>query len=96
MTEMEVGSATRDRIMELLSEAEAVTVGKTQTAAGVRNGEEYLDLRNLEHGVLRTTCSARDAGHVLPRNAVREATWSRMLSIVDRVYPRLMRPGSVR
>ena len=87
---------TRKRLLQLLSDLELADVNNAATAAGLARGDEFLDLRSLSHGVQRAPSAAQEPGYVLPRKVVREVTWSRLLTIVDREYPRLMRPGAVR
>ncbi|MGO8992944.1 MAG: hypothetical protein ACLQVI_06425 [Polyangiaceae bacterium] len=70
---------TRDSVMKLLSDAEVASVSTAETALRVADGDEYLDLEQLDRGVLRGP-TATPMGRVLPRKAVREATWSAILT----------------
>ncbi len=72
------GYATRERILEMLSDEEVAKVSTAETR-GLSDGEEYLDLERLEEGVRQAHGQARPTGRVLPRSAVRDATWSRIL-----------------
>jgi hypothetical protein len=68
---------TRDAILKLLSDDEVAKVS-TAEAASLTEGEEYLDLEHLEQGVRRARPGTKPA-RVLPRGAVQEATWRKIL-----------------
>ena len=72
---------TRDSILKLLSDEENARVSTAETASGLIEGEEYLDLEDLDQGVQRAKASTAKArmGHVLPRSAVSEETWGKIL-----------------
>ena len=72
---------TRDSILKLLSDEENARVSTAETASGLTEGEEYLDLEDLDQGVQRAKASTAKAkmGHVLPRSAVSEETWGKIL-----------------
>jgi hypothetical protein len=70
---------TRDSVMRLLSDAEIASVSTAETAPRLSDADEYLDLEQLDRGVLRGP-TATPMGRVLPRKAVREATWSAILA----------------
>ena len=72
---------TRDGIMNLLSDAEVARVSNAGMAPRVSDGEEYLDLTQLDLGV----CTSRGAtaspmGVVLPKRAVYAATWAKVVA----------------
>jgi hypothetical protein len=69
---------TRASIMELLSDAEVANVCKAETTAELPEGDEYLDLERLDQGVSRARAGT-PMGRVLPRKAVEERTWSKIL-----------------
>jgi hypothetical protein len=70
---------TRDRLLKLLSDEEIASVSTAVTAPRLAEGDEYLDLEQLERGVLRAPTTTA-MGRLLPRKAVREATWSAILT----------------
>ncbi len=71
---------TRDTILNLLSHDEIAKVSTAEAASGLTEGAEYLDLERLDQGVQRAGSVMKAAmGHVLPRNAVSEGTWSKIL-----------------
>jgi hypothetical protein len=71
---------TRNGILNLLSDEEVAIVSRAETAAPLMDGDDYLDLNHLEHGVRRARGEA--TGRVLPQKAVPEATWT---SLVDQL-----------
>jgi hypothetical protein len=73
----------RNRILNLLSDVEIATVSTDETAARLLDGDEYLDLERPSDGVLRAPDHVRPTGRVLPRRAVQDATWQKILSVLD-------------
>jgi len=74
----------RDGIMNLLSDEEVAQVSTAETAQKLADGEEYVDLEQLEQGVLRAQAIPTPMGRVLPRRAVREDTWSKIVTTLDK------------
>jgi hypothetical protein len=72
---------TRDSILKLLSDEENARVSTAEAAPRLTEGAEYLDLEHLDQGVQRAKASTAKArmGHVLPRSAVSEETWGKIL-----------------
>ena len=71
---------TRDHILKLLSDREIASVSTAETAARLVEGDEYLDLEQLQRGVQRAgTTTATPMGRVLPRKSVKEHTWVEIL-----------------
>lgn len=70
---------TRADVLKLLSRGEEASVGAAEARTQLRRGDQYLDLDHLEHGVLRADGVATGPEHVLPRKAVHEDTWRRIL-----------------
>ena len=68
----------RAAILKLLSAGEIASVGSAETKAGLRKGDEYLDLEHLQQGVQRAD-GKTSAASPLPRRAVHEDTWRRIL-----------------
>ena len=71
---------TRDAVMKLLSDAEVASVSTAETATKLAAGEEFLDLEHLDKGVLKAGGEAVPMGRVLPKKAVHEATWTKILA----------------
>ena len=70
----------RDRILELLSDEEVAKVSTAETQVGLADGDEYLDLEKLDEGVRQAHGQTTATGRLLPRSAVRDATWSKIIS----------------
>lgn len=73
---------TRAAVLQQLSDDEAASVSNAESAERLKDGEEYLDLEHLDQGVRQAGVAIADMGRVLPRKAVHEATWNRILSVV--------------
>ncbi len=71
----------RDRILKLLSVTELAQVSSVESI-GLASGDEYLDLRHLEHGVRRVPVTADAAPRMLPRSAVSDETWRKILAVL--------------
>jgi hypothetical protein len=72
---------TREAILELLSDEETARVSTAETAPGLKEGAEYLDLEHLDRGVQRAKAAGGvTMGHVLPRNAVSKDAWIKILT----------------
>lgn len=74
---------TRDAILKLLSDDEMARVSNAETAAHLVEGDEYIDLEAPARGVRETggTSNAR-MGQVLPRKAVMEKTWQKVVALL--------------
>jgi len=63
-----------------MSNDEIAKVSTAETAAGLKAGDEYLDLEHLENGIQRAGPAAPvNMGQAVPRSAVSNETWSRIL-----------------
>jgi hypothetical protein len=65
--------------LALLEEWEFAGVRVAVTDARLARGEEYLDLDQIQDGVQRGVGTDTLLAHVLPRKAVHEDTWRRIL-----------------
>jgi hypothetical protein len=74
---------TREGVMKLLSDDEVASVSQAESTDRLAEGDEYLDLQRLDQGVLRVASESADMGRVLPRKAVREATWLKLVAVVS-------------
>ena len=71
---------SRDAILKLMSNDEIAKVSTAETAAGLKAGDQYLDLEHLEHGIQQAGSAATvNMGQAVPRSAVSNETWSRIL-----------------
>jgi hypothetical protein len=80
MTNERSSYAARDRILELLSDEEVASVSTAESQVRLSDGDEYLDLEQLDQGVRRAHGQTTPMGRVLPRKAVRAATWTKILT----------------
>jgi len=72
-----------EKLLELLSDEEAARVAPAETS-WLSEGDEYVDLDAVEHGVLRARATTgRRRHHILARRAIRQETWER---VVDRLH----------
>lgn len=69
----------RERILGLLSDEEVERVSSAETR-GLPDGEEYVDLERPEEGVRQAHGEAIPVGRVVPRSAVGDATWGKILT----------------
>jgi len=70
----------REAILKLLTNEEIAKVSTAETAPVLAEGDEYVDLEKLGEGVSRADGDPVPTGRVLPRAAVRPATWSEIMS----------------
>jgi hypothetical protein len=78
---------TRDGVMRLLADDERKSVKVAEKGTPLAPGEEYLDLEHLELGVRRGPSATTPRGDVLPKRAVRPATWSKIMALVGAALP---------
>jgi hypothetical protein len=83
----------RDLLMDLLSDDEVAKVTTAQAASRIPDGDEYVDLEELAKGVQRGSRLATEVamGDVLPRRAVLDATWLKIVELLKPV-PTLSEP----
>lgn len=86
--------ATRDSILKLLSDDEVAGVSTAETAPRLSDGDEYLDLEQLDQGVRRARGTATPMGRVLPRKAVHESTWRKILTRLPAPRPPTTHAGA--
>ena len=80
-TDKRASYMTRGMILKTLSDAEIASVSTAETAERLGLGDEYLDLMRLQNGVQKAcTTTTAPMGRVLPRKALQDATWSKILS----------------
>ena len=72
---------TRDTVLKLLSDEEVARVSNAEGAKPLSEGQEYLDLEHLGKGAQRAKAGMTiPMGHVLPRSAVSDDTWRKILA----------------
>lgn len=73
--------SARNFIMMLLSDEETARVTTAEAGASLVEGSEFLDLDHLERGIQRASGAATPEGaDVIPRSAVGNDTWSRIVT----------------
>lgn len=75
---------TRDHVLKLLSDTEIARVSNIEAELALKEGDEYVDLEHLDHGVRKADGVAPHMASVLSRKAVEEATWQRILAALGR------------
>ena len=73
---------TRDSIMELLSDDEIAKVTAAESANSLVDGDEYIDLEQLDQGV-RTVMGGTAAiavGRVVAKKAILKRTWDHVVA----------------
>ena len=81
-TDMRSENVVRENVLKLLSDDEVASVSTAETATRLLDGEEYLDLEELERGVQQARKAGPAMGHVLPRRALHKDTWSKILTLL--------------
>jgi hypothetical protein len=71
----------REAILELLSDEEAARVATAESVPPIE-GDEYIDLSDIASGIHQVHGAAKPLPSILPRSAVSDATWTR---IVERI-----------
>lgn len=71
---------TRQHLLSLLSDDEIAAISAAEAETTLATGGEYLDLTNLDRGVQVAREGANDVGNVVPRSAVPEATWQKLVT----------------
>jgi len=70
---------TRESVLMLLSDDEVSAVATAETATRLPDGDEYLDMEQLDQGVQRAHQKKTPMGRVLPKKAVQKDTWEKIL-----------------
>ena len=70
---------TRENILMLLTDDEVASVCTAETTVRPLEGEEYLDLEDLDQGVRSVLGTAPPMSRLLLRRAVHPKTWSKIL-----------------
>jgi hypothetical protein len=71
---------TRKKILMLLSDDEIASASTAETAARPLEGEDYLDLEDLDRGVRSALGTTPTMSHLLLRRSVHKDTWERILN----------------
>jgi hypothetical protein len=83
MTTQIKNTLKREAILGLLTDAEVSKVSRAEGEPRLVEGDEYVDLEDLDSGVQLVQAVPRTApGHALPRSAVSEGTWAKVVKAV--------------
>jgi hypothetical protein len=83
---------TRESLINHLSDDEVARVSLAETKANLVEGDLYLDLEQLELGVLTAHGQAPAMGQILPRKAVQARTWDWITTQLAAAPPMTARP----
>jgi hypothetical protein len=78
------GTITREAVLALLSDAEVARVSRAEDEARLVEGDEYVDLEDPSGGVRQVHAKSVRPMKALPRSAVSDATWAKVVAIVGR------------
>lgn len=73
--------ASRDTVLNLLSDEETGRVSMAESKPTLTSGVEYIDLDHLDQGVQRVRAEAEVVmGNVIPRASVSDVTWNKIVA----------------
>jgi hypothetical protein len=75
---------TREAILALLSDAEVANVSRAEDEDRLVEGDEYIDLEDPSAGVRQVHAKSARPRNALPRSAVSDSTWAKIVSVVGR------------
>jgi hypothetical protein len=75
---------TRDAILALLSDVEVAKVSRAEGEPRLVEGDEYVDLEEPSTGVHEVHAHSAGPRKALPRSAVSDATWTKIVAVVGR------------
>ena len=77
-------AVSREEIQSLLSDAEIARVSRAEGDARLVEGDEYIDLEDVAAGVHQVHATSVRPARALPRSAVSEATWAKIVAAIGR------------
>jgi len=75
---------TREAVLALLSDAEVAKVSRAEGESRLVEGDEYVDLEAPSEGVRQVHATSARPRKALPRSAVSDATWTKIVGLVGR------------
>jgi hypothetical protein len=75
---------TREAVLALLSDAEVAKVSRAEDEPRLVEGDEYVDLEDPSAGVRQVHAKSPRPRTALPRSAVSDATWAKIVGLVGR------------
>lgn len=77
--------SARNSIMMLLTDEENARVTTAEAGASLMDGTEFVDLEHLDRGIQRAAgAGTLELANVIPRNAVGDDTWSKIVTHLSR------------
>jgi hypothetical protein len=77
-------AASREEIQAFLSDEEIARVSRAEGDARLVEGDEYIDLEDVAAGVHQVHATSIRPARALPRSAVSEATWAKIVAAIGR------------
>jgi hypothetical protein len=81
--EQRIEYIARDKLLSLLSDSEVARVSTAETAARLSDGDEYIDLEDLDRGIQKAQGATAPMGRIVPRKAVGDDTWTRIVTELE-------------
>lgn len=78
--EERVECVTRNNVMNLLDDDEVAAISAAETTRCLSDGDQYIDLEHLDQGVQEAIGMTTSMRRVLPKHAVPEDTWKKILA----------------
>jgi hypothetical protein len=75
---------TREAVLALLSDTEVAKVSRAEGEPRLVEGDEYVDLEDPSAGVRQVHAKSAHSKSALPRSAVSDATWAKIVGLVGR------------
>lgn len=83
-TDAKKEAITREAVLALLSDTEVAKVSRAEGEPRLVEGDEYVDLEDLGSGVRQVHATSARPRKALPRSAVSDATWGKIVGLVGR------------
>ena len=77
-------AVTREAVLALLSDTEVAKVSRAEGESRLVEGDEYVDLEDPSAGVRQVHAKSARPRNALPRSAVSDATWGKIVSLLGR------------
>jgi hypothetical protein len=75
---------SREELQSLLSDGEIARVSRAEGDTRLVEGDEYIDLEDVAAGVHQVHATSIRPTRALPRSAVSEATWAKIVAVIGR------------
>lgn len=79
----------RRQVTELLSDAEATRLEKVLATGILQDGEEYIEVDHVSHGVQRASAGMLlGRSRLILRRAIDDTTWGQLVTLLNSVHQR--------